>query len=176
MKRTIKYITGVALSMLVYQAGFAQTNPNTNTNQNQQNVQNQSTTVPQQTQQDLLSRYPDIDEQGVVWDNTDDGYYATYSLNEDNYMARYDAEGNWQETMQKREWNDDVPDNIKMGLNDNAYENYQVDSYWEITESDPNRNNTGYFFNLKDKDGNTRDLRMDRQGAVINENDYNDPR
>lgn len=172
MKRTIKFIASLALSILVYQAGFAQdTNPNAN--QNQDDAQNRD--ITQQTQQDLLNRYPDLDDQAVVWDHTEDGYNATYSMNDAHYMARYDAEGNWLETLEKREWDDNVPEHVKMGLNDNAYENYEVDSYWEITESNSDIGQ-GYFFNLKDKDGNTRNLRMDPQGKIIDENDYNDPR
>jgi hypothetical protein len=98
-------------------------------------------------------------------------------MNDAEYMTRYDAEGNWLETMQKREWDDNTPENVRMGFNDNAYENYQVDSYWEITESDPNSGrDKGYFFYLKDNEGNTRNLRMDSQGKIIDENDYNDPR
>lgn len=169
-----KLIAGIAISAMLFQVGFAQdTNPNAN--QNQDNTQ--SNNIPQQTQEDLLKRYPDLNEQSVMWESAGNEFSASYNMNETEYMTRYDAEGNWLETMQKREWDDNVPENLKMGFNDNAYENYQVDSYWEITESDPNSGrDKGYFFYLKDKEGNTKNVRMDSQGKIIDENDYNDPR
>lgn len=179
MKWIIKSIASFALSILVYQAGFAQdTSPNAN--QNQENAQNrdntqQSVEIPQQTQQDLMNRYPDLDEQTIIWDNNDEIYSATYNRNDKEYMSRYDTEGNWLETMERREWDDNVPEHIKMGLNDNRYENYEVDSYWEITESDAARGQ-GYYFNLRDKDGNAENIRMDSEGKIINESDYDDPR
>ena len=172
MKRTIKFIATLALSAWVYQAGFAQdTNPNAN--QTQENTQDTDDNITQMAQKDLQSRYPGLDDQVVVWDRTEDGYNATYSMNDADFMARYDAEGNWLETMEKRDWDDNVPENIKMGLSDNAYENYKVDSYWEITDSDRGK---GYLFYLKDQDGNTQNVRMDSQGTIINENDYNNPK
>lgn len=166
MKRIIKFIASIALSILVYQAGFAQdTNPNANQNQD----------ITQQTQQDLLDRYPDLDEQTIIWDSNDEMHSATYNMNDREYRSRYDADGNWIETMERREWDDNVPEHVKMGLNDNRYENYEVDSYWEITESGSDRGQ-GYYLNLRDKDGNTQNVRMDSDGKIIDENDYNDPR
>jgi hypothetical protein len=188
MKRKIelavgKLIAGIAISAMLFQVGYAQeTNPNPNQDQNQ--TQDQSSTMQnrddltQRTQEDLLKRYPDMNQQSVQWDTAGNEYSASYNMNDTEYRTRYDAEGNWLETMQKREWDDNnAPDNLKTGLSDNAYENYQVDSYWEITESDPNMGrDKGYFFYLKDKEGNTKNVRMDSQGKIIDENDYNDPR
>ena len=188
MKKTAKsiigkFIGGIAMSAMVCQVGFAQvTDPNPDQDQTQ--TQDQNNTMQdrddysQRTQQDLQTRYPDWDQQSVQWDTTGNEYSASYNMNDNEYKARYDAEGNWLETMERREWDENnAPDNLKAGLNDNAYENYEVDSYWEITESDSTRGrNTGYYFDLKDKEGNTKNLRMDSDGKIVDDNDYNDPR
>ena len=184
-----KLIAGIAISAMVLQAGYAQdTNPNPTQDQDQEQTQDQmqnqsnnmqnSNDFTKQTQEDLLKRYPDVDQQSLKWDTAGNEYTASYNMNDTEYRARYDKEGNWLETMQKREWDDNnAPENLKMGLSDNAYENYQVDSYWEITDADAKSGrDKGYYFYMKDKEGNTKNLRMDSQGKIIDENNYNDPR
>jgi len=165
MKNTLSLMFSIILLTGIYTAGMAQ-DQNTEQNQIDENI-------TQNAEKDLMTKYPDMDHQTIEWERLSNSYYANYRRGDKNYRTRYDADGKWVETMEEKNWNEEAPDNFRAGLMDNAYEHYEVDSYWEITESNRDK---GYLLNLRDKDGNTQEVRMDSQGTIIDEEDYNDPR
>lgn len=170
MKNSIKILLSLALSVFVYAASMAQDQSN---DQNQDQDMKNDKDITKMAEEDLVNRYPELNEEIIVWDHAEDSYNATYSLNEANYMARYDSLGTWIETLQKREWDDNVPEHVQLGFDNSPYESYDVDSYWEISDSDRGK---GYLLYVKDEDGNTQHVRMDSQGMIINENEYNNPK
>ena len=108
---------------------------------------------------DLNSRNALTTNQPVMWWDSGNGYYGTYSVNNQNYMTRYDAQGNYTETLMKKEWNNMVSASVVSAFNQSPYKTHQVTSYWEV--SDLNRK--GYYFELNDK-GTASKVWMSDQG------------
>ncbi len=93
-------------------------------------------TVSDRLHQDLYKRNANLKDQPISWFDMGEGYYGTYSSNNQNYMTRYDKEGNYIETMTKKEWNDNVPSSVRTSFDGSPYKSQKVTSYWEV--SDPN--------------------------------------
>ena len=93
---------------------------------------------------DLNSRNALTSTQAVSWWDAGYGYYGTYTIDSTSYMSRYDKQGNYIETLTKKEWNASVPTPVTSAFDQSPYKTYQVISYWEVT--DPGRK--GYYFEL----------------------------
>lgn len=97
---------------------------------------------------DLNSRNAMTSNQPISWFDSGNGYYyGTYTIDNQNYMTRYDAKGNYAETLTRKEWDDTVPPSVVTFLSESPYKDYTVRSYWEV--SDPNKK--GYYFELDNK-------------------------
>jgi hypothetical protein len=110
--------------------------------------------------QDLYSRNPATKDAIIVWENTDEGYDGTYAIGDLKYMARYDKQGNYVETLVERKWDDNVPSGIRNSYQNSMYRSNKVDRFWEVDE--PNRQ--GYYLEFKDNDGKRRRIWSDRDG------------
>lgn len=158
MKKVIYYFSCIAASMLLTQAVYAQT-------QNQAIDKNapRSLTDPamsERLQKDLNTRNTQTTNQPISWFDSGDGYYGTYSNEDQNYMTRYDKKGNYIETMRRKEWNDMVPSDLRSSFDQSSYKSQLVTNYWEV--SDPNRK--GYYLELNDNSGKITKVWADDKG------------
>jgi len=104
-------------------------------------------TMSKRLTSDWNARNSALKDQSVDWFASNDGYFGTYSIDEKDYMARYDREGNFIETMNRKEWDEMIPTSLKSSFDKSIYKSQQVTSYWEV--SDPYRK--GYYMELMDK-------------------------
>lgn len=151
MKKTIySIVSTILLFALVGNAALAQTEPKKDkpqtTQQEPKKLSDQAMT--DRLQKDLNNRNAMTANQPIMWWDGNGYYYGTYTVSNQNYMTRYDTEGNYAETLIEKEWDATVPAAVVTSFNQSPYKDYQVTSYWEV--SDPNRK--GYFFVLY-KDG-----------------------
>jgi hypothetical protein len=175
MKSIIR-ISLFCLAIGSFQLAMAQTNTQPRTATGVDNNWNNSD-IRDRSQRDLNSRYPGIDNEVVTWDHEDSrANTAYYRRDGRDYMSRYDAEGNWMETLERRDWNDnDIPDGVKQGYDNNNYKSRDIDSYWQVTESRDQNNRDGHLLFMRDKDGKNTNVRMDANGNVTSENEYTTP-
>jgi hypothetical protein len=82
-------------------------------------------------------------------------------MNDQNYMVRYDRQGNYVESLTRREWNDKVSPTTRTAFSNSTYKDQQVTGYWEVT--DPGRK--GSYFELSDKDGKRSRVWADDKGT-----------
>ena len=157
MKKSLAIILGAWAFIILATASFAQTNPS---------VQNPTTlsdpAISGRMQTDLSGRNSQLGNNSVRWYDTGNGYYGTYSIGDDNYMARYDKQGKYIETMTKEDWNDsDVPASLKTSFGKSNYKDQRVTGYWTL--SDPT-DRKGYYMELQDKNGKTSRVWADENG------------
>lgn len=96
--------------------------------------------------EDWHTRNSTLKNQAIDWFDSNDGYFGTYSIENKDYMSRYDKKGVYIETMNRKEWDETIPMSIKSAFDNSEYKSQQVTSYWEV--SDPYRK--GYYMELKD--------------------------
>lgn len=142
MKKITKYFTFVMLTGLMSVTAFAQEHRTEPRSLHDKNVSDR-------LQKDLFNRNTTLNGQPVSWFDTGDGYYGTYSNNDENYMTRYDKNGKYVETMTKREWNDNAPASLRSSFDASPYKSQEVKSYWEV--SDPGKK--GYYMEFNDDNG-----------------------
>lgn len=110
---------------------------------------------------DLNTRNPATQTQTVKWYQTDYGYTGSYAIGSANYMARYDQQGNYVEMLRRNEWsNATVPTTLANAYGQSPFKNHTVTGYWSVT--DPGK--SGYFLELRDKNGVTSTVWADGQG------------
>lgn len=158
MKNIIKSIACMSLVSTVL---FAQTNPNTNNKMPSQEMNKKMV-------KDINSRYPGTSKAVIVWDNNDYGYDGSYTIDNTSYIARYDKQGKYIETLTRKNWDNNVPSNIRNSFDNSMYKSNSIDSYWEV--SDPMRK--GYYIRTRDDQGNLKNVWMDDQGKVYDRPDY----
>ena len=117
-------------------------------------------TMSQRLGKDWSTRNPTMSTMPVEWYNSTDGYYGTYSNDNNQYMTRYDSKGNYIETMTKKDWNNDVPSGLRSSFDKSDYKSQEVTSYWEV--SDPNKK--GYYMELTDSKGKMSRAWVDENG------------
>lgn len=156
MKQNKNYVMVIMLSALMAGSAFAQTEQG---NKNGRKSLNDRT-LSDRLQKDFYKRNSTFTDQPISWYGLGDDYYGTYSNNEQNYMARYDKQGNYVETMTEKEWNDNVPASLKDSFESSPYKSQLVTSYWEV--SDPERK--GYYMELNDGEGKMSRVWANDQG------------
>jgi hypothetical protein len=110
---------------------------------------------------DLNARNSLTANQPVSWYQTGYGFYGNYAQNNVNYMTRYDAQGNYVETLRQQDWNNaNVPTTLRNAYGQSSYKDQSVTGYWSVT--DPGK--SGYYLELKDKNGASSRIWADGQG------------
>jgi len=109
---------------------------------------------------DLYSRNPAAKDEIIVWDNTDDGYDGAYAVGNVKYLAHYDSQGKYVETLAERKWDDKVPAKVRNSYETSGYRSNKVEHFWEVNE--PNKK--GYYLEFKDNDGKHRRVWSDENG------------
>lgn len=167
MKKTACLITCLALITSV--GVFAQTTPQNSTTQTQ--TQNQDPrplsdkAMSTRLQTDIGKRNTSLGNNPVSWYDAGYGYYGTYSMNNQQYMARYDRQGNYVETLTRKEWNDQIPQATRDAFTNSSYGTQRVTGYWEST--DPGRK--GSYYELSDATGKTSSVWNDGTGKFSNQ-------
>jgi len=118
------------------------------------------TTGNQQMERDLRKRNSISNDQRIDWKDSGYGYVASYSKNNEQYMARYDQDGKYVETLTKKEWNDNAPAKLRSAYDQSNYKSQQVTAYWEVT--DPSRK--GYYLELNDDQNRPSRVWVDEDG------------
>lgn len=121
-------------------------------------------------QQDLAKRNPAVPVKSTDWWDTGNGYFGTYSANNNNYMVRYNLEGKYVETLEKRDWRSNPPANLKTAFQKSRYKDQQVEKYWAVV--DPERET--YLFELKNQDGLMSRVWVDEAGHFSDIPPYGD--
>lgn len=117
-------------------------------------------TMTTRLQQDVTKRNSSLGNASINWYDAGYGYYGTYSLNDQTYMARYDQKGNYVETLTRKEWNDQIPQSTRDAFSQSSYGSQQVTAYWEST--DPGKK--GSYFELSDGTGKSSRVWSDGTG------------
>lgn len=158
MRKIMMNINCILLFALIMNIGFAQTQPGQPQAQQQDPRPLSDQTMSQRLLKDLNTRNAQSANQPVSWWDSGYGYYGTYTIDDMEYMTRYDRSGNYVETLTKKEWNNSTP--IMSAYNQSQYKDQQVTGYWEV--SDPS-NRKGYYLELGDK-GRTSRVWVNDQG------------
>lgn len=155
MKRMINYFSCMMLTALLTTTVFAQV---------KQGVQEPrpltDKTMSQRLQKDLNTRNAKTGDQSIDWSDSGNGYYGTYSIDQTNYMTRYDKKGNYVETLTRKEWDENVSSSLRTSFDESPYKGNQVNSYWEV--SDPNKK--GYYMEMSDPTGKVSRVWADDKG------------
>jgi len=109
------------------------------------------------------------------WKSSNYGYYGTYFKDSVEYMALYDKDGKYEETLTKKQWNDNAPAKLRSSYDQSSYKLQKITGYWEV--ADPDRK--GYYLELSDgenqsseiwanEDGNFSETPLNAQSALKN--------
>lgn len=164
-------ITACVITCLALVAGttvYAQTTPQTQSATQQQNQEPRTLsdkTMSSKLQQDLSKRNSSLGNSTVNWYDAGYGYYGTYSVNNQNFMTHYDRNGNYVETLTRKEWNDQLPQATRDAFTNSTYGTQRVTGYWEVT--DPGKK--GSYYELSDETGKTSRVWSDGTGKFSNQ-------
>jgi len=164
MKKIFQLIACLALSgtiITTYAQSQEQTTPlpSSQTPQTQQRVTDPM--VSDRLAKDLSTRNSATSTQTVNWHQTNYGYTGNYAIGSANYMARYDQQGNYVETLRRGNWsNSTVPTALINAYNQSSYKDQTVTGYWSVT--DPGK--TGYYLELQNTRGEKSNVWADSQG------------
>ncbi len=171
MKKIIHYVACLALSGIVtttYSQSQEQTTPLPRpvqetgiTPQTPQRVTDPM--VSDRLAKDLSTRNSATQTQTINWYQTNYGYTGNYAIGSANYIARYDQQGNYVETLRRSEWNNsNVSATLLNSYSQSPYKDQTITGYWSVT--DPGK--TGYFLELRDKSGVSSSVWADGQGKI----------
>lgn len=117
--------------------------------------------VSERLGRDLSTRNSATQNQTINWYQTNYGYTGNYALGSAQYMARYDQQGNYVETLRRGEWNNStVPASLINSYGQSPYKDQTVAGYWSVTDA----GKSGYYLELRNKDGATSNVWADGQG------------
>lgn len=149
MKKIIRYASAIVFTMALTNLSFAQDAVLTSNPRSEMMVK------------DLNARNPSTLNQKIDWMSNEYGNNGMYTINNVNYMTRYDNEGNYIETYQKREWSDDAtPEILKSSYSKSNYKDSNVTSYWEGSDS----SKKGYYLEVTDARGKLSKVWVDDKG------------
>jgi hypothetical protein len=109
---------------------------------------------------DLNKRIPETKNNQLTWRPTKFGFFTTFTIENIDYMSVYDKQGHYRETLEKRSWDDRVPENIRLEFGNSPYSLCSVITFWEATQT----YNKDYYFELMDREGQSRYAWSDENG------------
>jgi hypothetical protein len=161
MKKIINYfIYAVAVSGLSQVASAQELTFNEKA-QNRNSLLAIDSTRKQRMETDLNKRNLMTNTGPVTWKESDYGYNGTYSSDYVQYMALYDRDGKYVETLAKKEWNKSAPQKLRSSYEQSQYKSQEVTGYWETT--DPGRK--GYYLEFKDDTNNPAGIWVNEDGG-----------
>lgn len=127
-----------------------------------------------QSQDDLLQRYPGAEDANVTWEQgKDKSNTAFYKMDGKDYMTLYDEEGNWVETYSRRDWNDQVDEPIRKGFDSN-HKGMEVESYWERVDGTDRSDRSNVLF-YRGQNGTSQSTKISPDGKVQPTDAYSSP-
>jgi hypothetical protein len=111
---------------------------------------------------DLLTRFPLSKNSEVAWENSSNGFTATYSYGENTYMTNYDKRGSYRGTLIRRDWETQALPNTKYYFNNSQYKTMKVGSYWEVSDG-PKQ---GSYIMATNEQGAPSYFFIDEQGQI----------
>jgi hypothetical protein len=161
MKKVIYYFSCLLVSTTITISASAQTETEPLEKVQPRSLSESDRTVTQRLQKDLNTRNSKTTNQPISWFDSGDGYYGTYSADNQNYMTRYDSRGAYIETMRREEWNKTAPASLKSSFDNSAYKAQEVTNYWAVL--DPNRRS--YYIELNNSEGRMTKVWVDDKGV-----------
>jgi len=150
----INYIICILSATIVMHAAEAQSA------KSKRGIPTTDTTICQRMQRDLNSRNSTMGSKQIDWRSSSYGYYGTYFKDSVEYMARYDKNGHYEETLAKKEWNDNVPSKLRSSYNQSSYNLQKVTGYWEV--ADPDRK--GFYLELSNGENQSSEIWANEDG------------
>jgi hypothetical protein len=162
MKKVINYFLGIlAAGGLSYAASAQELSQNTKERNLNESFPVDSTRN-QRMENDLNKRNLLTKNEKVTWKYSGVGYNGTYTSNHVQYMAQYDLNGKYLETLTKKEWNDNVQEKLRSAYDQSIYKNQKVTGYWEVT--DPIAK--GYYLELNDNQNKPSQVWINENGNI----------
>jgi hypothetical protein len=114
---------------------------------------------------DLNKRVPGTRNVSLNWASPRFGYYARYTIDNVEYMSLYDKQGVYKETLEKKPWDDRVPEIIRAEFGNSAYNMCSVLTFWESMQT----YNKDFYLELMDRDGKSQATWVDENGRFSNQ-------
>jgi len=186
MKKTINYLVCILMSTAITQAVNAQLKSDEKESQKQKQQQSQKqgqqwqqgqdrepqklfdNKLSQRMERDLNERNSKTVNQPISWNDAGYDYYGTYTIDGVDYMARYDKDGKYIETLSRKEWDDQVPAEVRSSFEQSPYKSQKVTGYWVVT--DPTRK--GYYLELTGQDNHVSRVWSDGDGKFSSTPSY----
>jgi len=146
MKKIINYFICVLAASGLSKVTNAQELTSNQKTQNQNGLLSTDSTRKQRMETDFNKRNLMTSTGPVTWKESSYGYDGVYSSDNVQYMACYDKDGKYVETLTKKEWNDSAPEKLRTSYEQSQYKSQEVTGYWEVTDS----GRKGYYLELKD--------------------------
>ena len=160
MKGIINYIICTFAATMLVHAVEGQTLTSSGKHGEIRGARTTDTTICQRMQRDLNTRNSVTGDQQLDWRSSNYGYYGTYSTDSVEYMARYDKEGKYLETLAKKEWNNNAPAKLRSSYDQSSYKLQKVTGYWEVTNPD----RKGYYLELSDGENQSSEVWANEDG------------
>src|SRR5918993_720832 len=69
----------------------------------------------------------------ISWWDCGNGFIYQYTIENTKYMTRFDAQGNYVETLMKKIWSDSCA--VRSSFQKSQYKHQKVIGYWEVTDA-----------------------------------------
>lgn len=109
---------------------------------------------------DLNKKIPETRNIDIAWRSTRLGYFTRYTIDNIEYMSMYDKQGAYKATLEKKPWDDRIPENIRMEFYNSPYNTCSVLTFWESIQT----YNKDFYLELMEKDGKSRSAWFDENG------------
>jgi len=114
---------------------------------------------------DLNKRVPETRSYSLTWASPRFGYYARYTIDNVEYMSLYDKQGVYKETLEKKPWDDRIPETIRLEFGNSAYSLCSVLTFWESMQT----YNKDFYLELMDREGKSQATWVDENGKFSNQ-------
>ncbi len=109
---------------------------------------------------DINKKVPETRNMDMIWRSTRLGYFTRYIVDNIEYMSLYDKQGSYKATLEKKPWDDRVPENIRMEFYNSPYNTCSVLTFWEAIQT----YNKDFYLELMDKQGKSVSAWFDENG------------
>lgn len=111
-------------------------------------------------QKDFDMRHSTIPDLVVAWYTSDYDYYGKYTINDMNFIVRYNKNANYVETLSRKDWSRAARTAIKNSFSSSEYKDLMIVAYWEVTEPE----SPECYIELKAKNGKFISIWADNRG------------
>ncbi len=114
---------------------------------------------------DINKKVPQTRNMDIIWRSTRLGYFTRYTVDNIEYMSMYDKQGVYRATLEKKPWDDRIPENIRMEFYNSPYNTCSVLTFWEAIQT----YNKDFYLELMEKDGKSRSVWFDENGKFTDQ-------